>query len=1339
MATSEIERKLRRLRRRLRELIVLSGLSRLVVVAVGALAVALVLDRAARFEAPGRLLLLLGTAGASAYALYRFLVLPLGVRLRPERLALLVERHHPELRDRLISTIELSRLPDPAPLSRAMVERLVAETDQVTRALDFQDVASGRRAAAWVAAAFATSLLAVAYTYIFPASAAVFAYRLFAPFSPVQWPQRTQLTLLAYDKDGHQLAVEGERILVPKGEDLNVVVRAARFSGRVWHPPRRVVLHYQYDKGGSGRRTVAMAEEATYRTCFPTVTEGFRLYATGDDATTRPFHVEVRDRPRIEDIRIVVRAPAYTGEPERIQADGRGTIAGLEGSRVTIEVRTSKPILATPGSARLAINDQPPIPMTFISADRYAAERKRLEAQGKPVPRYQHDPFRLHASFVLKPGQKQYAIELVDTDGLTNSPAPTYRIEVRPDRKPVVRLTKPGRSKKVTAKAIVPIALEAKDDFAVARARFVFARGEKAKPAAHDFPPPAKPTKEFEATLDWDLTPLALREGETIFIHAEAEDNFPGNPDAGKPGPNVGKSRTYLLTVVSEAEMASILLRQQQQLKEQLKNLITRQEDLKATTESHNRQPKPDRRKLAIAEREQQKTAAAARKLAADLRDTRTEMENNKVATPVELRRLEALARAVDNAAQNQMPSAARHIARAAQSTKPKDQHQHLDQAIATQNQAIADLRAALANFEQWRDIDELIADANKLLLTQKKLKSQTTDLARKLLGKTPETLSPEEKGQATSLARAQRAARDSMAALETKIAQTAQKLAKKDPAAAKLLEQALAQTTADQIRKHMDDAATDIGRARPTSALPPQQQAIAGLQKLLEALNRARNPLLARDLQRLQERLDANIQALKKLLERQRRLLSQSRLADIRRQLRRLRQRQAATAQATAKANTPNDLASQANNQQGIATKTEQLARTLERLEPLSPEDKKTAQDARKAIADASARMKQAAQALQAAKKPDAAAAQDKALERLDQADQALATLQRRLAKAESQAQRLAAQAKEQNSTAAETTKTAKAIERTARETQKLLPSTARRLQQATDHTSQAASQMKQAARNLEAAARNQQPAQNQQQAQQKQQEATNRLQEALDQMARARQQLDLRRRAQKLFELRKALGEILPRQVAIRKTTEQLDQETRGATRPLNHAQTIRLREIADEQAALRQQADVIIQHLQRERVPVFLYVMNEAARLMDEVHQRLRTAKVDWLTQDAEREIEAHITQLLEALKSEARRLAQAQQRPPSGGGGGGGGRRPLVAPQHQLKQLKALQLQVNQATRAIELERATGTRLSKRLLENRARRLARRQRDLAELSRKFAQLLEKGREQETMGAP
>jgi len=1339
VATGEIEHRLGRLRRRLRELIVLSGLSRLVVVATAALAVAFALDRAAKLESPGRLLLLLGTVAAFFYGLYRFVLLPLAVRLRAEQLALLVERRHPELRDRLISTIQLSRLADPAPLSRAMIERLVAETDQATRPLDFQDVASGRKAAAWAAGAFAAVLVAIAYTYLFPTNAAIFAYRLFSPFSGVQWPRRTQLTLLAYDKDGHQLALEGDRILVPKGEDLNVVVRAGKFSGTVWRPPRRVVLYYQYDRGGSGRRSVAMAEQATYRTCFPTVTEGFTLYAAGDDATTEPYHVEVRDRPRIEDIRIALRAPAYTAEPERIQADGRGAISGLEGTTATIEVRTSKPILATPGSARLLVNDQPPIPMTFISADRYAATKERLEAQGKPVPRYEHDPFRLHGSFVLKEGQKQYAIGLVDVDGLTNSPAPTYRIEVRPDRKPLVRLPAPGRSKKVTAKATVPIALEAEDDFAVVRAAFVFSRGEKGKPESVPFPVPRKPNKKLKAALDWDLTRLALREGDVLFVHGQAEDNFPGNPKANKPGPNVGKSRTYILTVVSEAEMASILLRRQQELKEQLKNLITRQEEVKATTERHRAQPKPDRRKLAIAEREQQKTAAAAEKIAAELNDTRAEMENNKVATPVELRRVAELTRAVERAARDQMPNAARHIARAAQSTSPAEQHTQLDQAIATQNQTIADLRAALANFEQWRDIDELIADANKVLLAQKKLKTETTDLARKLLGKAPENLSPKEKGEATSLARAQQATRDTMAALENKMAQAAERLRQKDPAAAKLLEQALSQAIADQIRKRMDDAASRIKDARPTSALPNQQEAIAALQRLIEALNRARNPLLARDLERLQQQLDRNIQALQKLLQRQKRLLTQSQVANLRRALQRLRAQQADTARATAQAKTPEALANNAPVQQQHGQKANDLARTLERLEPPSEEDKKTAQRAQQAVADAASRMQQATQALAAAQKPQASAAQKQAIERLDEADKALATLEHKLAKTDSQAQRLAAQAKEQDATGSETKKTADEIERTARDTRKLLPSTAKRLQKATDQTTQAAQQMKQASQKLQAAAQSQQAARNQQQAQQNQQNATESLQKALDQMAQARQQLDLRRRVQKLFELRKALGEILPRQVTIRRTTERLDKETRGASVPFNHAQTIRLRQAAEEQAALRKQADVIIEHLERERVPVFLYVMNEAARLMDEVHQRLGAGKVDWLTQESEREIEAHITQLLEALESEAQRLAQRQQQPQAGGGGGGGRRQPLVAPYHQLKQLKTLQLQVNQATRAIEVERTTGGRLSKRLLENRAKRLAHRQRDLAELSRKFAELLERGREQEAMGAP
>jgi hypothetical protein len=65
---------------------------------------------------------------------------------------------------------------------------------------------------------------------------------------------------------------------------------------------------------------------------------------------------------------------------------------------------------------------------------------------------------------------------------------------------------------------------------------------------------------------------------------------------------------------------------------------------------------------------------------------------------------------------------------------------------------------------------------------------------------------------------------------------------------------------------------------------------------------------------------------------------------------------------------------------------------------------------------------------------------------------------------------------------------------------------------------------------------------------------------------------------------------------------------------------------------------------------------------------------------------------------------------------------------VPPLAQLKQLKALQTEINQGTRAVELDKTTGRRVRKILLERRALRLHKRQADLGKLTEDFAKALE-----------
>lgn len=1323
MPPTELQRKLRALRARLRALVVLAGASRVVLLVLAALAAAFLLDWAARIETPGRFVLLLVSLGAWGYALVRYLVVPLRVRMSDDDLALLVERRFPGLRDRLISTVQFARARSVAPLSQAMVSKLSADAWQQAAPLRFQEVASARTPAFWALAALVALALASSYTLLFPANVTVFAYRFFDPTSAVEWPRRTQLALLAYDKDGRPLAFDGDQIHVPKGEDLNLVVRAARSSGAAWRPPRRVAVHYRYAAGGASTRSVPMGDEAAYPTCFATVAEPFSFYVTGDDATTRTYRVDVRTRPRIEDLRLAIRAPAYTGEPERVQADGRGAITALAGSAVDIEVAASKPIADAPGSAAIVIEGQPPVPLTFVTQD------------GVP------SRTRLRGSFTLRAGQKEYTIALVDSDGLGSSPPATYRLDVRPDREPSVKLPQPGASRKVTPSAVVPIRLTVEDDYGVTRTRFVYQRDEKAGPTVHAFPDQKSPAKKAEEAFEWDLARLALKERDTLRIHAEAEDAYTQTLDGKTLGPNVGRSPTYILTVISEAEMAALLQRQQQELKERIRKLIGRQEAERGTIEQLRGSEKLDRRQATVAEREQMKIAAAAEAIAAELETVVQDMKQNKIGTPIDHRRAAELGDSVRQAAKADMPDAAREVGKAAQTEERREQLRHLAAASDKQQQVIEDLRTALAKFDQWSDVDELVREASELLLAQKKLNEGTADMARKLLGKPEDQLTPAEKGAARSLARSQQGARDSMQALESKMADVAQRLRDKDPAAAKIVEQALSQATADQIRKRMDDAAARIEQARPASALPPQGEAAQALERLVETLSRARSPYLAKDLRRLQEDLREKMEAIDRLLKDEQRQLAETQVANLRRQLQRLAEQQKATQGATQKAASDADLKAHAPAQGEHGKQAEEMGRQLQRLAEMAPEHKDPLEKAREALTNAASQMNQASSALGQADRAEAAKSQDEAMQQLQRSDKQLADLQEKLAQGKRQLERLTERSAQQDKTAKATAAASDEIKRAAEEAQKTLPTTSKSIEQAGQDARDAAKAMEEAARQLDEASRQPDagPAA-QEDAQRQQQEATERLQEARDQLAKAHDQLDLQRRAQELFELQKVLTELLPRQIAIREGTQKLDASTEGGQKPLDHAQTLACRELADAQKKLQDEAAAIVERLERGQVPIFLYVMKDATRLMGEVHQLLGDRKVDWLTQESQREIERDLMQLLDAMRSETERLAQ--QEPKGGEGAGGGPRdgrpRPLVPPSQQLKQLKAMQAAINADTRAIEIARLAGN-ARERLLQHKAQRLSQKQAELGKLSREFGDTLEKAKEQEALTPP
>ena len=1333
MSPPELHRRLRALRGHLRRLIILTGASRVALVALAALAAALLLDWAAHVETPGRVVLLALSAGLTLVALWRFLVAPLRLRLGDEQLALIVERRFPDLRDRLISTVQFAKARHPEPLSRDLIDLLTRHTVAQTGALDFHRATTPWPATRWAVAAALVVIAASLYTTHFPATAAIFASRFLNPFGGADWPRRTQLSIVAYDKDDHQLAVEGSRIYVPKGEDLHVRITAAPFAAERWRPPRRVTVYYRFPSGGSNSRTLSMAEGAAYRTSFPTVTDPFSFYATGDDAVTQTYEVAIRNRPRIQDVRITLRAPAYTGAPERVLSDGRGSFSGLAGSRALIEATTNKPIDPKPGSARILVNDQRAFPMAFVDGE----------------------PTRLRGSFRLDVGQKHYAIALVDTDGLTNSPPSTYRLDVRADRKPIVKLPEPGGSRKVTPKATVPVRLTAKDDHLVARARFVFRRGEKGKPVAHNFPEPSEPSEQVELSHPWDLTPLALKENETLHLHGEAEDNYRLTLDGKTLGPNVGRSPSYLLSVISEAAMTSLIQRKLQELKERTRKLADRQDRAKAGTQRlADSDQKLERRHFKLAEREQLRIAAGSKNIAKELEKARADMLNNKVGNPADDLRVEALANTLDTLAAKDMPDAARKIAGAAQPENKDHQKKKLGAAADKQQQISNQLRTALARFDQGHDIDQLLRDTSDLLLKQKKLNERTATLARELFGKPASRLSDKEKGALRSLAREQRGARDAMKALEKKMANTAQRLNQPNPAAAKAIQQALSQAANDQIRAHMNNAANHIQQAKPASALPPQAKSTDALKRLLDTLTRARSPSLAKDLKELHKQVGERIKDVDKLLKDERRQLTETQIGNLRRQLQSLRNQQGATQDATRNAKSPATLKEQAPNQDKHAEKADQLGRQLERLQPQDKKHREAVQNAAGDVKNAAQQMKAAsenlakadpnkARAQNQAAKADAAKAQAQAMKKLGEADKKLDDLQKQLAKGKPEKPRLTERAKAQDKTAQDAAKAAKSMQGTAKKAETTMPTTAKAVQKASQSTQKASQAMQKAQQQLSQASQaptKSQSGQKQQDAEQQQQQAVRDLEKARQQLAQAQRQLDTQRRQKRIFELERSIAAMLVQQVGIREKTVALDKATQSGVQPFTHAQKLDLTELAEKQGKLRDQSAEVTTRLKADGIPIFHYVMHDATRSMGEVHQLLAKRQVGWLTQETEREIEQHLIELLAALKQEAQRLAQQKKQQQRGGGGKSPQKpQPLVPPLAQIKQLHALQGHINEKTRAIEVDKRVQVGRRKLLLLRRAARLATRQLELGKLAKDFADALEDQNKQEEMSPP
>lgn len=274
-----------------------------------------------------------------------------------------------------------------------------------------------------------------------------------------------------------------------------------------------------------------------------------------------PNPIAVSSGPLLGDLRLLLTYPRYTALPPRVVPSSSGDITVLPGTEVRVEARVLIPVERAHAILQLEGRQQN-IPVQIV----------------RPPPRADgpHHPLLIATFTAQHSGSYYFVIERGYQDRVRERDA--HRLDIERDQPPRVELFAPADELEVTSVRRIELGYSAEDDLGLSDVDLVYKIGNggerrkrvrsvadsgKAGDAVR-----AAPVRSLAAKMEWDLSEIDLSPGTSVVYFMEARDLDTVS------GPNVGRSRSYVLHVLSPREKADALLASQEQLREQAIQLL---------------------------------------------------------------------------------------------------------------------------------------------------------------------------------------------------------------------------------------------------------------------------------------------------------------------------------------------------------------------------------------------------------------------------------------------------------------------------------------------------------------------------------------------------------------------------------------------------------------------------------------------------------------------------------------------------------------------------------------------------------------------------------------------
>lgn len=644
------------LRGRVRRYVIWDSLLAIAALVLGAFWIGLALDYLPVWlggtEMPrlARGILLLVVAGAFLSIVAAMLIGRLRRPLPDDSLALLLERHHPELGGRLVTAVQLNRPGREGDShSSRLLEQVHAQAAAAVAHVDpgriFRWQPILRKSMVVAPLAIVTTLLV-----IFNPHAFALALSRLTLVTDQPWPRRAQLEMVGIELPRVTAAEEqseapeliefvNRSVRLPRGSSGTLRIRALADGAEL---PEVCTVHFQTDSGTRvqanmrriGRQHDGYQSFVVDGPPLAGLSESLTLDVRGLDDRLDNYRIEAIPPPALTEVTVRVRYPDY------LRSEGSGAVdaemdyqAGLrirEGSDVRLHATSSVPL----GDCDVLVKTDTEVrsPPQVVPPDDRSELAIRLDDFDRP------------STISILPR---------DRDGISAGAPYRYFLGVIVDQPPELDVRLEGIGTAVTPIARIPVAAEVTDDYGVNAMAITVALADTEGGGEGDPPPPTFRVSPrvgrqgaVEAEIDLREIVIAgdlpeLPTGGVVNLIAEATDHYDRD---GKT--HLTRSDVYRLDIVSPEDLLALLERRELGLRARLEQTIDETRSLRDALDLMRRQSfsqgeseeaDPTRARQLRLLRVQQsglqagKTAQELTGIAVSLDDILQEMVNNRV------------------------------------------------------------------------------------------------------------------------------------------------------------------------------------------------------------------------------------------------------------------------------------------------------------------------------------------------------------------------------------------------------------------------------------------------------------------------------------------------------------------------------------------------------------------------------------------------------------------------------------------------------------------------------------------------------------------------------------